>query len=401
MKHSGWIVLGAVAFGALPLQSLAQTAEVITLPRAPGNLFVTINGVSGDGEVVYGVAGRGKPFRWTREGGYSLFPDGTGFTSAYAYGSSDDGSVIVGHGSHTMYGTVAFAWFANNSVVALTDGLGSTLRTAYSVSGDGTTVVGETTSSPRTAAYWTLGSGLTVLPTAPLGGLTSWITEVNHDASIFAGSAIGSGGTAFRWDATNGYTIMGTLGGDHDDASVMGLSSTGEIIVGDSTAAGGGRPGYMWTSDYGMYQLTPVAGDSRCHPNAISADGRVVVGWSGVGLTSHGVYFYTEGVGPKYLESYLNTEYGFNLASGSLYKAIGISNDGLTIVGGGGATEWVVKLPQPMLSDFNLDRFVDFHDIQSFYDCFEGNSILPVSSADLNHDGFTDFFDVMEFFDNF
>ena len=98
----------------------------------------------------------------------------------------------------------------------------------------------------------------------------------------------------------------------------------------------------------------------------------------------------------------LNDQFGFSLPPAALYEAVDVSNDGRTIVGGGGDLGyWIVKLPEPSLVDFNRDEFADFHDLISFLDCFEGNSVLPPSSADLNRDGFTDFFDLIEFIDNF
>lgn len=400
---SAMVVLSALGVAAMAGTAAAQTAELIILPRTPGNQVAVISAVSGDGQVVVGSAGGGQgiPFRWNRDTGYHMFPTGAGYTRARIVDCSEDGSVVVGHGQHDVHGPVAFAWLADDTVVPLIGEAGR-IRSCYGVSGDGQTVVGENMEATRTASYWKFGQGLVVLPTAPFGSLTTVLSDVNEDGTIFAGSALGNDGQAFLWDSTNGYTMMGTLGGEIDFAYVAGLNASGEIVIGRSSSSQGGSPGFMWTAAYGMYPLPLVSGSTNCELTAISADGRVVVGASRVSTRSQGVYFYTEGMGAMYLESYLNSEYGFTLAPASLYNAVGISNDGRTIVGGGSsAGQWVVKLPQPQLSDFNLDRMVDFHDLNAFLDCFEGRSILPISSADLNRDGMTDFFDLLEFMDNF
>ena len=159
--------------------------------------------------------------------------------------------------------------------------------------------------------------------------------------------------------------------GDIADASAQGINSTGEIIVGDSVAAGGGRPAYIWTPYHGMERLPLPAGDVRASANGCSADGRVVVGQSwDAGRGGHAM-IYTQGVGSVRLEEYLNANFGFHLASGSMYQALGVSDDGRTIMGGGSSLGyWVLVFPPERPADFNVDEFVDFLDLTDFLDCF-------------------------------
>ncbi|QOI99967.1 MAG: hypothetical protein HRU70_05495 [Phycisphaeraceae bacterium] len=52
-------------------------------------------------------------------------------------------------------------------------------------------------------------------------------------------------------------------------------------------------------------------------------------------------------------------------------------------------------------ADFNEDGFLDFFDVQSFVDCYEGTGCPPDTSADFNDDLFVDFFDFESFSEAF
>jgi uncharacterized membrane protein len=331
-----------------------------------------------------------------------MFPSGSGYPRPIIYSCSDDGSVVAGYGNHTTLGAVAFLWYANDSIVILRDQAGNALRTAYKISGDGLTISGEIAATPNQAAYWRVGVGLTVIGNSPFNPDTATgLLAVNDDGTVFGGVASGGGQQAFQWSASGGYTMIGDLGGSLGGAFVNDMTSMGDVLVGDASAPAG-RVAYMWREGFGIQPIPVIPGDTRPKANAVSADGRVVVGTSGSSLVSRGVLYYTEGVGSVYLEEHLNSNFGFSLAPAALYAGLGVSNDGRTIVGGGNDLGyWVVRLPQATLADFNVDEFADFHDLIAFLDCYEGNSILPVSSADVNRDGFTDFFDLIEFLDNF
>ena len=363
-----------------------------------------IRGVSGDGRVVFGMLGgatSGTPFRWTRESGYQFFPNDSGYAGKNIYSCSEDGSVVVGHGGHSFFGLSAFRWNADNSVTVLEhDGL--VMRTGYKVSGDGQTVAGEIAGTPVKAAFWNSTAGIVVPEGLPSPEFPSYLLAASHDGTIFGGLSSDGGGLAFLYSQAEGPVFVGDLGGRLGGASISDISATGEVLVGDSSAPEG-RIAYLWREDFGIQRIPVILSDHRPKAAAVSADGRVVVGMSSVnGFVSRGVLYYTEGLGSVYLESLLNEQFGFSLPPAALFEAVDVSNDGRTIVGGGGDLGyWIVKLPEPTLVDFNRDEFADFHDLISFLDCFEGNSVLPSSSADLNRDGFTDFFDLIEFIDNF
>lgn len=403
MSTRAAVLVGGGAF-AITAFACGQTAELIVLPRTPGNRVPVIRNVSGDGQVVIGMAGgsNGTPFRWTEESGYHMFPSGSGYPHPIIYSCSDDGSVVAGYGNHSTLGAVAFLWYADDSIEILRDQAGNALRTAYKISGDGLTVAGEIAATPNQAAYWKVGVGLTVIGDSPFDpDFPTGLLAVNNDGTVFGGVSAERGQRAFQWSAVGGYAMVGDLGGSLGGAFVSDMTSMGDVLVGDASAPAG-RVAYMWREGFGIQPIPVIPGDSRPTANAVSADGRVVVGKSASSVVSHGVLYYTEGVGSVYLEDHLNSNFGFSLAPAALYEGLGVSNDGRTIVGGGNTLGyWVVRLPQASLTDFNIDEFVDFHDLIFFLDCFEGNSILPVSSADLNHDGFTDFFDFIEFLDHF
>jgi uncharacterized membrane protein len=376
-----------------------QGAELIIIPRTPANRTAIMTAISADGMVVVGrEGGTLRGVRWHREDGFGMFPLPPAQT---VYNCSGDGSYVVGSTGNAGVGNTAYRW-GPSGVELLIDSEGNRLYSAYAISDDGRVILGDAVVPSRRAAFWTMGEGLTLMPPLPGGLLPSWLSATNADGTVFAGVRIGAAGQAFRWSAADGYTMVGNLGGDIADASANGINATGEIIVGDSVAAGGGRPAYIWTPYHGMERLPLPTGDVRASAMGCSADGRVVVGQS-VDASNRGhAMMYTQGIGAVRLEEYLNANYGFHLASGSMYKAMGVSSDGRTIMGGGGSLGyWVLVLPSARPADFNVDEFVDFLDLSDFLDCFNGESVLPVSSADFNRDGFTDFFDLLEFLDNF
>lgn len=388
-----WAAAAAAVSGAC-----GQSAELIIIPRTFGGSTPTMTAISGDGMVVVGRTDGVRGVRWHRLDGYDFFP---GFTGQTVYACSGDGSFVVGAINVPGVGVSGYRW-GPVQVDYLYDAQGNRLYSAYAVSDDGRVVLGDAFAPTRRAAFWTMGEGLTLMPPLPDGQLPSWLTATNADGTVLAGARIGAAGQAFRWSAADGYTMVGNLGGEIADASANGINSTGEIIVGDSIAAGGGRPAYLWTPYHGMERLPLPAGDVRASALGCSADGRVVVGQSwDAGRGGHAM-IYTQGIGAVRLEEYLNANFGFHLASGSMYKAIGVSDDGRTIMGGGSSLGyWVLVLPPERPADFNVDEFVDFLDLADFLDCYTGEGVLPVSSADLNRDGITDFFDLIEFLDHF
>lgn len=163
---------------------------------------------------------------------------------------SADGSVVVGV---IAEGTSAFRWTQAEGFQNLG---GDTYRA--SVSRDGRTVVAAArdTQGIKSAAIWQGGRNWRTLGGIP-GGVPDEATKdlssglaVSGDGSIIVGHANvpNHRGHAFRWDATNGMVDLGVLSGI--SSSAFAISADGKVIVGwdEDTAPfpSAGRHGVVW-----------------------------------------------------------------------------------------------------------------------------------------------------------
>ena len=85
---------------------------------------------------------------------------------------------------------------------------------------------------------------------------------------------------------------------------------------------------------------------------AVSADGRIVVGWSTTQLGGE-AFLWDELNGMRNLRDVLVQDCGLNLTGWTLADASGISADGMTVVGwgydpSGNIEGWVATLPEPV-----------------------------------------------------
>jgi probable HAF family extracellular repeat protein len=113
-----------------------------------------------------------------------------------------------------------------------------------------------------------------------------------------------------------------------------------------------GREAFVWYWDTGMEGLGDLpGGEVASAANAVSGDGRVVVG---VAKTEAGdtAFVWTEATGMRSIEDALILQ-GVAIDEGwSLLAASGVSSDGLTVVGEGRDPQsypqgWIAYLPEP------------------------------------------------------
>ena len=262
-----------------------------------GNFESWANGVNGDGSV---VVGNGRPaagyeaFRWTASGGMQGLGNLPGGTSSFARGVSGDGSVIVGDS-----GGEAFRWTAGGGMQGLGDLPGATVfSVAGGVSADGLVVVGRSESASGPQAFrWTASGGMQGLGDLPNGFFRSEASAASADGSVIVGHGSSEFGTqAFRWTAAGGIQGLGDLSGRFLNSQATGVSADGSVVVGNS----GGGP-FIWdathgmrslygvlVNDYGLDLTGPYGSPGLSSVSAISADGRVIVGWSDNGLDADG-----------------------------------------------------------------------------------------------------------------
>jgi probable HAF family extracellular repeat protein len=311
-----------------PAAPCTEAPQSITPPES---LTSSAASVSADGTVVVGQA-RGNWWQaigWTRTGTTDL---GTlGGRNAYAYGVSADGKVIVGAAEDADRNDRAFRWTAVGGMQDLGT-LGGSYASAYGVNADGSVVVGESDTSRRynRAFRWTAAGGMIDLGT--LGGTLSKASAVNADGSVVVGVAWTSGDLAahaFRWTSTGGMADLGTLGGGRSHARAV--SADGSVVVGESITSEQEFRAFRWTSA-GMVSLGTLGGN-QSNAQGVSGDGSIVVGSSATG-SGTSAFRWTAASGMRDLNELLKAA-GVNMSGISLTTANAISADGRFIVGAG------------------------------------------------------------------
>ncbi len=181
-----------------------------------GQVSSTANDVSADGLVVVGESATGaanafgrEAFRWTEASGMVSLGD-LGFGSD-AFGTSADGSVVVGYAGSVNNGSEAFRWTADSGMVGLGDFPGGRFSSiAFDVSNDGSVVVGAGEVSGRTEAfYWTEARGMVSLRELLVGegasNLAGWsllsAADISADGLTIVGYGLNPAGNEEAWVA--------------------------------------------------------------------------------------------------------------------------------------------------------------------------------------------------------
>lgn len=374
------LLVGASARGqvrVLPIPAHAVHGQLV--PEA----------ISGDGRVIVGHGATDSAgLVWTIDGDMEVVP--AGYTVCPAHGVNGDGTVVVG--TTRPNSPVGYRWVRGGALTLLTArGAGPAVYSAGGVTDDGRMVVGQGRISNAWAGVRWRDAASASIPGPP--GYPSVLFMNACSADGFSAVGVLSGSLAFLWRATGESILIPTLPGlTHADSAV--ITSTGELILAKAFDLPGTLMGYTWTPDTGAYVLPRINGVQTAY-DALTDDGRLIVGSCGGRAAA-----WTPG-GVQYLSEYIN-QAGGAFAPEDFGFAQYLSRGGEVIVGKTGIFPyWVVIMSPARPADFNLDRFVDFFDLEDYLDCWEGRTRMPLSTADLNRDGFTDFFDVLEFLDRF
>ncbi|MBV2336242.1 autotransporter domain-containing protein [Escherichia coli] len=257
-----------------------------------------------------------------------------------ANGVSADGKVVVG-GAETDSGyTNAFVWREGDTKMT---GLG-TLKadnsgnsSAYEVSADGKVVVGYAdTDSGSEAFVWREATGMTGLGTLKAGNSgNSWAAGVSADGKVVVGASSTDSGdinyNAFVWrEGDTRMTGLGTLqAGNSGNSYAYGVSADGKVVVGFSSTDSGNDNAFVWREATGMTGLGTLKADNSGNSWAagVSADGKVVVGFSSTDSSYRNAFVWREATGMTGLGTLKADNSGDS-------EALGVSADGKVVVGG-------------------------------------------------------------------
>lgn len=203
----------------------------------------------------------------------------------------------------------------------------------FDVSLDGSVVVGEGLSANGIEAFrWSQATGMVGLGSlggsefvsSALGVSASGEVVVGGSVSPFSGERV----EAFRWTEVTGMVALGDLAGGEFFSAAAGVSGDGSIVTGGSTSALSPTLGetFRWTQLTGLVGVgvLPGSGNPATIASRISADGSVIVGWATTG-NGREAFRWSESEGLVAMG---------DLPGGSFDSlATGVSADGAVIVG--------------------------------------------------------------------
>jgi uncharacterized membrane protein len=275
ISHDGAWIAG-VASGTVPHPALRSGTTTTDLSTAGGVAAAVADG----GRVAVGWVDDAA-FRWTPSSGLvKLGLALGGHPGSMARDTSRDGSVIVGTMRNTQRQYVdAWRWSGGSAKTVkqiLLDNAAeqrdplatASLDEATSVSGDGNVIVGRGRNASGALVAWHAILGGASF--RALAGQADTANAISPDGLYVAGAA---GGRPYvrKLDQAS-PTLIPNLPGATDGAA-MAVSANGAVVVGWS-----GANAFRWTAATGTVLLKPLAGTSRCTPYGVSGDGSVVVG---------------------------------------------------------------------------------------------------------------------------
>lgn len=299
--------------------------------------------VSADGSVVVGTsctASGVQAFRWTALEGIVGIPIPEGLIESWGVDVSADGKFVLCYGRRSdsvPYGYEGFLWHISGAIERIAaSGLNVTIK---GISGDGSIVIGTSwgVGIDEEAFRWTAEGGIERLDGLGGAGIRSNADAVSADGLVVVGDRIYDESPyrdCFRWTASE------TVGISAHTANAT--SSDGSVVVGGldnhTTAL---FEAYRWTRETGLTLLGTCLPNHHSRSLAVSGDGSVVVGYvqNNAGFDEQKAFIWDEEHGMRLLQDVLEDDFGLDLSRWKLaelwasWKATGISQDGLTIVG--------------------------------------------------------------------
>ncbi|MBX3376387.1 MAG: hypothetical protein KF678_05225 [Phycisphaeraceae bacterium] len=368
----------------------AQVFE--SIPLWPGATYSAAHTISADGRSVageMGTSGAARAFVWSRADGLTDLGLLPGAATSSAVCISGDGAVVVGNS-----GGRAFRWTAATGMQDLGTLPGGTTSAAYGVSGDGAIVVGwSATPSGSRAFRWTASTGMVNLGALP-NATFSAAMGISYDGLTIVGCSDpdGIGPHAIRWITGQPMQNLGPMPVTGGYTQAFGVSHDGSWVVGQGTVMGGTRT-FRWSNPTGLINLGALPTADNAGARSVSADGRVLVGYSD-SFNSLRATIWTPETILIDLRRYL-MDFGAPLSTWTLLSANDVSADGKTIVGVGvcpsGQRAWIARLPilpclancdnstsSPILTAMDFQCFVNrFASGDSLANC-DGSTSAPM-----------------------
>lgn len=157
---------------------------------------------------------------------------------------------------------------------------------------------------------------------------------ISADGTVVVGRSNPPGGSCcagFRWSSATGIRPLPDLAGGPIEARANAVSGDGRIVVGDGHS--GLSRAIIWTAAGVTVQLPelPGGGDGGASANGVSEDGVIIVG-SDSGANGIEGYIYNR-------DTRVIAGIGDLPGGDFLSRALGISNDGLVVVGHGASAQ--------------------------------------------------------------
>jgi probable HAF family extracellular repeat protein len=342
----------------------AQSASFRVIPDPGGGAASNVvRDVSADGRVAtgtyqFGSSGAGA-FRWNEATGSTPLGVLPGFAASFGNAVNADGSVVVGSSGQSRSGADgkgAFRWTAATGLVNLGGPSDAARVEAKAVNADGTIVVGDVLSASGLQPFrWSAASGLSPIA-LPSGTIAATAPGASADGGAIAGTLEYMTNEplprrqGYRWMPSTGYVGVGYLPGANN-SEAYAISADGNVVVGGSGLDYKTEQAFRWNSA-GIVGLGTLDGNSHSTAHAVNTDGSVIVGWSfGPNDFSPRAFRWTAANGMQSIETLL-TQAGVDFTGWKLSNASGVSADGTVIVGYGSNPAgleqgWMARLPSP------------------------------------------------------
>lgn len=184
---------------------------------------------------------------------------------------------------------------------------------------------------------WSRDSGFYMIPSFPGGNVSlGEATGISSNGATCVGSFIDSTFSdyrAFRWTRKEGTQMLETPSRAYDSFATA-ISADGQVVAGYCSygAWGGRRWPCVWHETTGIQGIGMLDDCVSATPNAISADGSVVVGQMTLENGDNEAFVWTAQNGVWKVKDMLDKS---NMKGNVFDNAVGVSHDGLTVVGTG------------------------------------------------------------------